>query len=344
MKMALITTTIHVPEVLPYYRGLDSTVPFFVAGDMKTPESFVRPFIESLGNAVYLSPSDQEKLDYESSKLIGWNKIMRRNIALLEAIKSGAEIIISIDDDNIPVNTSYFDDFHGLFSSPFSGLQVSSKSGWVNAGQFLSPPVIHRGLPYEKRPTSSEIELGGTQSAKVGVASGLWFGDPDIDCIDRLVNHPIVLNVSDVLSAGFVVHKDCRAPFNSQNTAYRAELAPLMMVLIDVGRYDDIWASYISQTIFTKMEYQIHFGKPFVWQERNPQNLWQNLRDEIYGMENTPAFVAKLKQLGVDSQSDVLENLQRVYSGLKNEEYFPKAGIDLGLAWCRDCAKAMARR
>ncbi len=118
MKVALITTTIYVPRVLELYRNISKDVWFFVAGDRKTPHKETRSFVEKLGSAIYYSDEDQEKLGYKSSEIIGWNKIMRRDIALLEAIKHGADIIISIDDDNIPLDENYFHDFIAMFSKP----------------------------------------------------------------------------------------------------------------------------------------------------------------------------------------------------------------------------------
>ncbi|GAI13351.1 unnamed protein product, partial [marine sediment metagenome] len=40
---------------------------------------------------------------------------------MLEAIKYGADIIISIDDDNIPLDEHYFKDFVSILSHPFTG-------------------------------------------------------------------------------------------------------------------------------------------------------------------------------------------------------------------------------
>jgi hypothetical protein len=54
-----------------------------------------------------------------------------------------------------------------------------------------------------------------------------------------------------------------------------------MLVLVGVGRYDDIWGSYIAQRVMAETGHRVHYGKPFVWQERNPQSIWTNLRDEI---------------------------------------------------------------
>src|ERR1041385_6699305 len=94
LKTVLLTTTINVPRVLERYRELDPNATFIVAGDRKTPHAETRKFVSKLGNALYLSDEDQTKLGYESSEIIGWNKIMRRNIALLEAIRQQPDIII----------------------------------------------------------------------------------------------------------------------------------------------------------------------------------------------------------------------------------------------------------
>ena len=104
MKLALITTTIYVPHALLRYRELNKEVMFFIAGDRKTPHQEVRRLVSTLGNAVYYSDTEQEKLGYRSSQVIGWNQVQRRNIALLEALKYGADIIITVDDDNVPLD------------------------------------------------------------------------------------------------------------------------------------------------------------------------------------------------------------------------------------------------
>jgi len=65
---------------------------------------------------VYLTPDEQCK--YKCSELLGWNTITRRNIALLEALRWGADVIITVDDDNIPLSSTYFHDFANLFIAP----------------------------------------------------------------------------------------------------------------------------------------------------------------------------------------------------------------------------------
>ena len=335
MKIALITTTIYVPQVLSLYRSFDESVEFFVAGDRKTPHDEVKSFIRTVGNARYYSVEDQEKLGYRSSEIIGWNKIMRRNIALLEAVRSGADVIVTIDDDNIPVNADYFSDFRRLFRQPFKGLMAAPKSGWFDIGGLLTPTVFHRGFPYDQRQGDRGYKIAPVTGQKIGVAAGLWMGDPDIDAMQRITNGPMVLDCSELVRAGLVVSPSCMTVFNSQNTAFLRELAPLLMVWISVGRYDDIWASYVTQRVMRESDYAVHFGRPFVWQERNTQNLWNNLRDEVMGMETTPRFVRDLNEMDLGGGS-VLDKLRTVYRNLAKLDYVPRPCLELGEAWCSD--------
>jgi len=335
MKTILITTTIYVPHVLERYRELDGDVLFIVAGDRKTPHSETKAFVDRLENAIYLSDKDQEALGYASSEIIGWNKIMRRNIALLEAIRQGADLIVTIDDDNVPIEPDYFGVFRALMATEYAGAMVSSELGWLNAGEFLHPAVYHRGFPYDFRHKDLLLKVEAASGRRVGVAAGLWLGDPDIDAMERLTNRPLVTDVAEMGRRGFVVEPGVWAPFNSQNTAYLGELAPLMMVLIGVGRYDDILASFIAERVMQARGLVVHFGPPLVYQERNQQDLWKNLRDELFGMEMTMQFIRDLEAAEVNGD-DVLEDLAAIYRQLRKSDYLPSEVFELADAWSED--------
>jgi len=335
MRFSLVTTTINVPSVLGLYRELRDDVSIVVVGDDRTPDDEVRRLLRPLGNAVYYSRREQELLGYQCSPLIGWNCIMRRNVAILEAMKLKPDVIITIDDDNIPVGRSYFDHFESTFAEKFSGLAAGSADGWFNIGQLLVPSVYHRGFPYELRGAPREIRMHPATDAQIGVSAGLWAGDPDIDAMDRIVSGPRVHNWSPLIQHGLIVSKDCYSPFNSQNTAFRSELAALMMVWIGVGRYDDIWASYAAQRVLRETPYHVHFGQPMVWQQRNPQSHWKNLRDEMHGMENTSAFTRALDEIDVGNGGP-LQMLRRIFEGLNGRSFIPSLTVEAGLRWCDD--------
>lgn len=341
MKIALISTTIYASHVFELYRKFGKDVSMIIAGDTKTPDDRVRQILKPLGDARYLSVADQQALNYKSSDVIGWGSIQRRNIALLEAIRTKADIIISIDDDNIPTTADYFEQFSSVLSRPYSGLGVSSRRNWFDVGMFLVPPTPHRGFPYSLRHLDPDLVVSPLIDASVGVAAGLWLGDPDIDAMTRIANRPMVYNMGEQLRSGLAVLPGCFTPFNSQNTAYLAELAPLMMVWIGVGRYDDIWASYVAERVMMETKHVVHYGKPYVWQERNQQNLFKNLKDEIFGMETTDRFVADLLNIDVGKGSTI-ERLRRIYRGLSKADYIPEKSKLLGDAWCDDVERVLS--
>src|SRR5258708_30996345 len=110
MKIALITTTINIPSVLALYRRFDpsASVRFFVAVDEKTPEAAIS-FCDSLGNCAVVRDTK-----YRCDTLIGPNSIQRRNLALLRALEWHADIIVSVDDDNLCLDPNYFLQFTRL--------------------------------------------------------------------------------------------------------------------------------------------------------------------------------------------------------------------------------------
>lgn len=342
-SIALITTTIFVPEVIKLFHKLDSSVAMFIAGDKKTPHDAVRALIKNIPHARYLSDTDQDAMNTKSSNVIGWNKIMRRNLALLAAIESGADIIITVDDDNLPCDEHYFEDVRRLFAKGFHGLKATCASGFFDIGPLLAPKLYHRGFPYTERHKDLGLRFDPVTDMKIGVAEGLVMGDPDIDAMQRITNAPLLTDVPTLFHSGFVVDPKTTSVFNTQNTAVVRELAPLIMVWCGVGRYDDIFASYLCQRIMRERGYALHFGKPFVWQERNQQNLFKNLQDEMLGMEFTPRLIADMNDVDIGKGS-VTEQMGRIYAGLKPKGYLPDIVFAVGDAWREDADAAMNKK
>lgn len=338
MRTVAITTTINVPHVLRLLRAAGQHVKFIVVGDRKSPHAEIHKLCAEIGNAVYYSDTDQEKLGYACSELIGWNCIMRRSIALLEALKLKPDVIVTIDDDNLPLDPSqYFSTFGAKLGLPYTGLSVEGNDNWFNVGDLADPPVVHRGFPLE--PHLWEFKVGTAIDAKVGVVAGLWYGDPDIGAVERITNAPNVARWAAIAEQGFVVEPWTWAPFNSQNTAYCAELAPLIPMLPAIGRADDIWASYIAERIMWEHGYRVFYGPPFVYQERNEQSLLRNLRDEMFGMQHTLKFVDWLYSLPL--KGSPVEMQAQLWGLAQGLHWLPVRLREFGLAWCRDAAKVL---
>jgi hypothetical protein len=335
MKVAIVTTTIYVPKVIALHHEFYPDAVYFISGDIKTPNREIREFLKTIPNGFYYSPEDQKALGYQCSDLIGWNTTLRRNIALLEAIKWDADIIVVIDDDNIPVNKNHVPLMVDLLSNPFSGLQVSSDNNWIDTGRFLLPRVIMRGMPFCRK--EGVYTYSSVIREKIGIVAGLSVGDPDINAAEWLVNPPFVTNAHDILNPVLLLDKQAFAPFNSQNTAYSKELSPLAFVVPFIGRYEDIWSSYIAKRILKQFDYYVAFGRPFSFQARNAHDYVYDLKTEMLGIEHTENFCHALNDIEI-TMPDITSCLRQIFTSLQDYKFFPNEAAEAGLVWCSDVA------
>jgi hypothetical protein len=280
MSKFIVTTTINMPtQATRAFAEIDGWT-LIVVGDTQTPHKEY----DNL-NCIYLHPSDQEEKYPDVSKAIGWRSIQRRNIGFLEAFRLGAEIVATVDDDNIPYNNWGQNVYVGkeiecdLFDSE---LDVFDPLSVTDAND-----VWHRGYPIEYVPLRNSVSYAGKTSRKVLVQADLWDGDPDVDAIARLSIRPTV-QYSEIRGP---YCSNRISPFNSQNTFLAREVLPFYSVLPHVGRMDDIWASYILQYYFPN---SVIYNSPTVFQKRNPQDLISNLENEILGYRMTLTLTQNL--------------------------------------------------
>lgn len=280
MKKFIVTTTINSPTIATHKYASFKDWQLIVVGDTKTPHEEYEKL-----DCIYLHPDEQSRKYPELSRAIGWKSIQRRNIGFIEAYELGADIIATVDDDNIPydewgqdllINRDVACNLYEPEHDVFDPLSVT------NANH-----VWHRGYPIEYVPTRHRVEYKGRTTRKVLVQADLWDGDPDIDALARLSMKPVVK---------FTVKKPyCSnkiSPFNSQNTFLAREVIPYYAVLPHIGRMDDIWGSYILQHFFPN---SVVYNKASVYQDRNVQDLITNLEKEIIGYRNTLKLVQNLK-------------------------------------------------
>ncbi len=344
MKVALITATINIPTVLELYRQHGPDVAFFVAGDEKTPKEAYN-FCAALSAKCYpFDVEHQKHLGYKCSELIGFSCIQRRNIALLEAVKWGAEIVVSVDDDVLPMTSDcghdYFGNFELVLASVFDGIKVSSPNGWYDPGQLLTPTVRHRGLPMEV-PTVAP-RLDSVIAAKVGVAAGLWIGDADVNATHRIATPPEVHSATELGQCGVVVDSGTRTVFNTQSVAFLRELAPALFMNPYLKRYDDIFASLVTQRVMRDKGLHVYFGKPFAacWQDRSKASLIRDIEDEMWGMRYVKAFSDYLDKNPLDSRT-TLEYLRWLYYDLTHCAWWPEGASEVALAFLDDIEGVM---
>ena len=282
MNKYIVTTTINPPTLatIKYSRKEDWTL--IVVGDTKTPHYEY----ENL-NCIYLSPEYQEKTYPELSETIGWKSIQRRNIGFVEAYNRGADIVATVDDDNIPyddwgtnvvVGETVEIDFYNTDLGVFDPLSVTEHN-----------QVWHRGFPIDLVPYRDRVSYGGKLKRRVLVQADLWDGDPDIDAMARLSIRPIVK--FDKIQGPY--GSLSISPFNSQNTFLAREVIPYYSVFPHVGRMDDIWGGYVLQHYFPK---SVVYNKASVYQDRNVQDLVTNLEKEIIGYRYTTDLIRSLSE------------------------------------------------
>ncbi len=279
MRRAIVTTSIHPPSAaLRRFAELDGWE-LIVVGDQRTPHETYRDL-----RCRYLSPEDQERDHPELSAAIGWNTIQRRNLGFVVAFRAGAEMIATVDDDNLPADDWGVEVIVGrevdvecwsAASAVFDPLSVTNH-----------PELWHRGFPVQMLSEKNRLTSLGVQRRRVLVQANLWNGDPDVDAIGRIAYRPSVELVVEGYFASVQV-----SPFNSQNTILHRDAFPSYCVLPFVGRMDDIWASYLFQHEHPK---SVVYGPPTVFQERNPQDVARNLEDEMLGYRKTAEFVVNL--------------------------------------------------
>jgi hypothetical protein len=278
MKKYIVTTTIQAPtEATLKFANMDGWQ-LIVVGDIKTPHEEYKKI-----NCIYLHPDDQEKKYKEVSDTLGWRTIQRRNIGFIEAYNLGADVLATVDDDNIPYDNWGQNVYVG------KTIEIDLYDTKLNVADPLSVTnrndLWHRGYPLEYLSDKNNVEYLGKSHRHVLIQSDLWDGDPDIDAICRLSKKPIV-KFDITKPYGFTK----QSPFNSQNTFISREVLPYYMMLPYVGRMDDIWGSYIVQQNFVN---NVIYCPATVYQQRNVQDLVKNLENEIVGYRKTIELVNK---------------------------------------------------
>lgn len=333
MKIALVTTTINVPRVLRWYRACSTHIKFIIVGDEKTPHDDVTALCAALG-ADYVHP--ERHSHWRCNAAIGANSIQKRNIGFLEALKWGAHVVISIDDDNAPLGPHYFEDYRKVFQQPFSGLMAHT-TGFFDIGDFLFPRQKQRGIPYNN---DAGLEIDSAVDVRVGVAQGLCIGAADVDAATRFSGTPVVHQVSEVARAGLVVDPLSNTVWNSQNTAIVRELLPAWGMVPHVGRMDDIYASVICHRIMREYGYYAHFGLPMVFQQRNAHNTIKDMRAEIDGYERVAMLADALDHLQLIGDS-VIADCRRIWGLISAMALLPAQSIEAMEAYLDDCGSVL---
>lgn len=288
MKKIIVTTTINKPtEATIRYSNMKEWR-LIVVGDLKTPHDLYKEL-----NCVYLHPNEQQQKYLELSNCLGWNTITRRNIGFIEAYRLGADIIASVDDDNIPydgwgnnlcIGKEVLIDYYDASSiGVFDPLSVTNY-----------PDLWHRGFPTQILSIKNDVKYLGKKKVKADVQADLWDGHPDVDAVCRLIKKPVVkFTICEQYSSNAIT------PFNTQNTFISRRAITKYMDLPFVGRMSDIWGAYLLQK---QTDCKVVFSPASVYQDRNLQDTVTNMEHELIGYRNTEKLLANEFSLPIETK------------------------------------------
>lgn len=310
-----------------------------VAGDHNSHPNTAK-FVQNLGG-VYLRPEEQDHLPW--SQVIGWRTIQRRNAALFYALKAGYDYVLTVDDDNFPVpHVSSFVDGHIMELEGHSKVAtvVGSPSNYLNPGLLCTPQFHARGVPYGvitqpviRRPDTKRVGKWGTVTVtdvpRVVVSQAQVIGDPDCDAVERMCFKPRV----QAVMADAVVAPGTYAPFNSQATMWTGDWAGVAAVLPGVGRYDDIFASFIFARLAREYNTAVHFGTPVVRQDRNYHDGVSDLRQEVWGMRHTFTFCGMLDAAHISADMPLPDAYDELI--IATSDVLPEQTVKFAHAWVK---------
>jgi hypothetical protein len=305
-----------------------------VIGDRKSPERY------DLDGVRFIPIREQEGMPWQCVKLLPRDHYARKMLGYLEAVAAGADIVFETDDDNRRIADQRCD----IWSTECN-LQIGNENdhpSFVNVyrhftGQYIWP----RGLPLDCILDSTansidviELPIG----APIGIWQGLANGDPDVDAIYRLLfNRGCTFDMMPAVT--LAPGKVC--PFNSQNTAFRRQILPLMYLPAFVTfRYTDILRSLVAQPILWAAGLRLCFTSATVFQDRNAHNTMRDFESEV------PMYLTVRKALDtvagvVSSSQSIPENLHSAYQALERTQIVPSHELSLVEAWLTDSENAL---
>lgn len=319
-RACLVCTTINVPKVVRDFCvnfekfGHKSQVRIIIIGDKKTPHQLsfkISKELQKEGFEVeYFDISAQERWlgkFPKFKKIIPYNSDNRRNVGFLMALEREPDFIISVDDDNYPLEDEDFFGFHSIVGERKYLPVIRTDSKWFNVCDLLEKKpkqkIYPRGFPYRKRWKEKTITQD-YRKVKVVLNEGLWLTDPDIDSITRIYRN---VKITHFKGRQIALDLGVWSPINTQNTSLTLEILPafyfiLMGERIDgqlIDRFGDIWAGFFTKKIIDELGYYVSFGHPICNHLRNTHNLFEDLKYEVGAIAYTELLTEWLENVSL---------------------------------------------
>jgi hypothetical protein len=324
LHTAMVLTTIADPIVLEGYCANFTAhdhleqVQVIVIPDKKTPpEAFLRcAELRNQGLDVLCPPLEEQeriltRLGFPPD-LVPYNSDNRRNVGYLMAAESGADFLISIDDDNYcPAHEDYFAEHSVVCREPQRHDVTESNSSWYNLCDLLELEpacrIYPRGFPFAERHQKADIQIQSRKAA-VRINAGLWLRDPDLDGITWLA---APVRAHAFKGKSIVLGDRTWSPINTQNTALHRNVIPGYYFLPmgnslkgpQIDRYGDIFSGYFSQACARHLGHSIRAGTPVVEYRRNAHRYLHDATQEMAGIWVLEDLLPWLVELRLDGQT-----------------------------------------
>lgn len=298
-RAAIVVTTIFEPLFLEGYvenlrRHGHDDADLIVIVDRKTPPSVaeacarhgaVCPTLDEQEAYLAKFPSLRGRIPYDSDN--------RRNIGFLMALERGADLLISIDDDNYVLGDGDFAGQHLAAGEMLDMAATESSDGWMNLCTLLesstADPIFPRGFPYFARRNARTLQEDTAAPARLAVNVGLWLSDPDVDAVARLAQAP---RIRAWTGRTVRLGDGTWTPINTQNTAVARDAVAAYYYVrmgfsvggLKIDRYGDILSGYLIQKCVKARGEAIRIGPPVADHRRTPHNLFKDLYHELAGM------------------------------------------------------------
>ena len=287
MAMIIVTPTIR-PEKIDNFKkawGIDDS-PL----ELNTNESIIvydgkNPYARFNGRDFSL----KEIMGKYSDLIYNFNDGVR-NLGFALAWRLGAEIIVSLDDDTLPLGDT-LSDHQKVLNKRFP-------TSWVNTAE----DVYMRGVPY-----------GVREEAECVFSHGVWQGVADFDASTQLV-----MGTPKLKYPKMPIPKGALFPVCVMNVAFKRKVLPYYYqapMFDDINRFADIWSGIEMKKAVDKNGWCAVTGYATVRHERasNPfTNLIKEARgismNEDYGKD--PYF--KLYQNNIKRWQDFLDENTRI--------------------------------
>jgi hypothetical protein len=282
--------------------------------------------------AIYLSVKQQQQIGKHLKGKLPFNHYSRKMMGYLKAIQLGADVIIDLDDDNLPKPDWGFPALDGMF--PF----VPGEKGFINIYQYYTEKKIWpRGLPLRViNDRTGSVLANEKKQCKVGIWQSLADGQPDVDAIYRLTDD----SPCTFLTQGAVVlGKKTISPFNSQNTLTRKSLFPLLYLPAYASfRFTDILRSLVAQPLMWMEGYHLGFYHATVVQKRNQHDYFEDFLSEIPMFRYVPEIV-DIVSSAISPKMNIGDNLYRAYEALNKNKIIPSKELSVLEAWLKDLSE-----